>query len=209
MVQTLNKNWYLLALCGFLNAISSAIYLVMYNAGPDSIALPGWRAEVTLLSKLLVASGACAIAAAIWKPAKGTPWPLLLNGLALGAYGVLPFLAKAISFRPFALLVVVMSLSLAVLAATLAPTRNAAGKWLFGLAVVASVGFALEFLALAKGWIQLERTPFHPALFLWFCAFFGFSAICTLGLALRLPNPGASQSDPGQMLPLANPKHAH
>jgi len=199
MIQTLTKNWYLLALCGLLNAISSAIYLLMYNAGPDSMVLPGWRAEIMLLSKLFVVAGICSVAAGSWRAEKETAWLLVLNGLALSTYGLLPFLSKAISFRPFAFLVVVMAISFGVLAFRLARAlrsqHQGGDKWLFGLAGAASLAFALAFLALANGWIQMERRPFHPALFLWFCLFFGFSAIAMLGSALRLHSLGPSRSD--------------
>lgn len=32
MIQTLMKNWWLLAVCGVLDAIISVIYLIMYDA---------------------------------------------------------------------------------------------------------------------------------------------------------------------------------
>jgi hypothetical protein len=95
-----------------------------------------------------------------------------------------------------ALLLVVMAMSGGILALAIARTlrRSVADEWLFGLAGAGSVGFALAFLALANGWIQLERRPFHPSVFLWQCFYFGFCAVCMLVLALRLhrlilPNP--------------------
>jgi len=95
-----------------------------------------------------------------------------------------------------ALLLVVMAMSGGILALAIARTlrRSVADEWVFGLAGAGSVGFALAFLALANGWIQLERRPFHPSVFLWQCIYFGFSAVCMLVLALRLhrlilPNP--------------------
>jgi uncharacterized membrane protein HdeD (DUF308 family) len=187
----------------------------MYNAGPESMPTQGWYAEGMLLSKLLVAAGLCAIAAALWKSSKGTPWLLLLYGLALSAYGLIPILLTRtpLSFRLFAALVVVIAISFGFLVLTIARIfrrqHHTVDAWLSGLAGAASVGVAFAFLALANRWIQLERALFHPSLFLWFCLFFAFNAICMLGLALRLRRFGPSHSDPGTLLPLRNPSHAH
>jgi purine-cytosine permease-like protein len=100
-------------------------------------------------------------------------------------------------------------LALAV-ARTMRHQHHGTDKWLFGTAGAASVGFALAFLALVTGWVQLERRPFHPSFFLWLCLFFGFSAIGMLGMALRMRSFGPSESGPGEVLsPLGNPGHAH
>ncbi len=215
MIQTLTKNWWLLGLSGVLDAIISIVYLSMYDAGPDAMAFQRWNVAVVLLSRLSLGAGVCAIAAAIWRSSKAIPWLLVVNGLALSAYGLIPLLWRGpLSFRLFALLIVVMATSFGALgfaaARTVRRQHNSADKWLLALAGATSVGFALAFLALVNGWIQLERRPFHPAFFLWLCLYFGFSATCMLGLALRLHSFGPSQSGPGKVLsPLGNPKHAH
>jgi hypothetical protein len=206
------KNWWLLALCGVLNAIISSIYLTMYSGG-DGPNFPGWYGTAMLLHRLALAAGACTVAAGIWRSVKGKSWLLILNGLAFSAYGLIPFLWKGfISFRVFALLIVVMATTFGILAFAIARTlrRHVADKWFFGLAGATSVGFALAFLALANRWIQLERRPVHPSLFLWFCSYHCFSAICMLGLAFRLSNLGPTRPDQREDLPpLGNPKHAH
>ena|SRR5437870_4070748 len=74
MIQTLTKNWWLLGLCGVLDAIISVIYLIMYDAGPDATPFGGWNAEVVLLCRLSAAAGVCSIAAGIWKSNKGISW---------------------------------------------------------------------------------------------------------------------------------------
>jgi hypothetical protein len=210
MIHTLTKNWWLLGAYGVVDAIISVIYFMIYDAGPDATPIGGWYPTVVLLSRLSVAAGVCAIAAGIWRSSKGISWLLVLNGLAFSAYGLIPILFKGpLSFRPFALLIVVMSMSFGVLALAIARTMRRRGqgadKWLFGLAGAASVGFASAFLALANGWIQMERRPFHFSFFLWLCFFFGFSAICTLGLSPQLRRLGVSRSNPGQILsPLGN-----
>jgi hypothetical protein len=91
-----------------------------------------------------------------------------------------------------------MAMSIGILelvtARTLQRLRHVTVGWFLGLAGVASVGFALAFLALVFGVIQLEGRPFHPSVFLWLCSYFGFSAICMLGLALSMHSLGPSQS---------------
>jgi hypothetical protein len=212
LIQTLTKNWWLLALCGVLDAIMSVIYLIFYEAGPDALALHGHGMMVFLI-RLALAAGACTIAGSIWRSARGKSWLLVLNGLALSAYGSMSlFWRGPLSFSFFALLVVVMAMTFGILAFTVARTlrRRVADKWFFGSAGAASTGFALAFLALANHWIQLERRPLHHSVFLWFCFYFGFSAICMLALALRLHKLGPSQSIQWNgSTPLVNPKHAH
>jgi hypothetical protein len=166
-----------------------------------------------LVNRFALAAGACTIAAGIWRSAKGISWLLLANGLVLSVYGLMPlFWRGPLSVRFFQLLVVVMAMTFGILALTIARTLRGrvADEWFFGLAGAASVGFALAFLALVNNWIQLEHRLYHPSIFLWFFFYFGFSAICMLGLALRLHKLGTSQSDHwNPSTPLVNPKHAH
>ncbi len=199
MIQTLTKNWWLLVLCGVVNAIISVIYLIMFDADGPLIS-PAWKDAIASLNWLTLAAGACTIAAGLWRSAKGKSWLLVLNGLALSAYGLIPlfFWARPLSFLLFARLLVVMAMSLGILelvtARSLRRERHIADEWFFSLAGAASVGFAVAFLALIFGWIQLERRPFHPSLFLWLASYFGFSAICLLWLAPRLRSLGPAPS---------------
>jgi uncharacterized membrane protein HdeD (DUF308 family) len=190
LIQTLIKNWWLLALCGVLDAIYSVTNLLMQ--GPDGsltlrqYAVPG---TVVFLGKIALAAGACTIAAGIWRSAQGKSWILVLNGLALGALGaIFTFWTGPLALRTIALLLVVMAMSIGifewVIARALRRQRYVANEWFLALAGAASVGFALAFFAFAFGWIKLGPGP--HADFLWFGSYFGFSAICMLGLALRL-----------------------
>jgi hypothetical protein len=209
-MQTLTKNWWLLALAGVLEAIALVIYLVIYDTTPN---VYGGNGMEIFVNRLALAAGACTIAASIWRSAQGISWLLLANGLVLSAYGWMAlFWRGPLSFRFFAFLVVVMAMTFGILALTIA--RNLRGRvtdeWFFGLAGAASVGFAFAFLALANDWIHLEHRLYHPSIFLWLCFYFGFSAICMLGLALRLHKLGTSQSNQwNPSTPLVNPKHAH
>jgi hypothetical protein len=209
-MQTLTKNWWLLALTGVLCAIASVIYLVIYDTTPN---VYGDRGVEMLVNRLALAAGACTITASIWRSAKGLSWLLLANGLVLSAYGLMAlFWRGPLSVRFFQLLVVVMAMTFGILALTIARTLRGcvADEWFFGLAGAGSLGFALAFLALVNNWIRLEHRLYHPSIFLWFFFYFGFSAICMLGFALRLHKLGTSQSDQwNPSTPLVNPKHAH
>ena len=117
----------------------------------------------------------------------GVSWLLVVNGLALGAYGLIPLVwTGPLSLRPFfALLLVAMAVSIGILAWTSGGTLRGyvPDSWFLGLAGVASVGYALAFLALDFRWINLKQPG---SFFLLLGSYFGFSAICMLGLGLRL-----------------------
>ncbi len=207
MLQTPIKNWWLLVLCGVLEAIISVFYFD--HAGHGFHALK----SIVLLGKLAVAAGACAVAAGIWSSARGICWLLVVNGLALGALGVIfnGVFGFRIGFRTVALLIILMAISIGILALITARTlrrqHRVVDGWFFGLAGVVSVGFALAFLAMGFRWIKLG--PGSVTDVLWQGSYFGFTAICMLGLALRLHSQAFSQSDQREALPpLGKPKHA-
>ena len=158
------------------------------------------------LGTLMLAAGACTIAAGIWRSTKGKCWLLVLNGLALSALGLIyDFLVRfRISFLTVTLLIILMAVSIGILelatARTLLRQRHVADGWLLGLAGVASVGFAVAFLALGFRWITVE--PGSRSDLLWLGSYFGFSAICMLGLGLRLNSlRGALYRMAGSALP--------
>ena len=214
MIQTLTKNWLLLALCGVLDATISVIYWIMQDTdGP--LTFHSWNATVVFLGKLALAAGACTIAAGVWRSGSGKSWLLVLNGLALAALGLIQYAFVRrfpISFLTVALLIILMAVSIGTLellvARTLLRQRHVADGWFLALAGVASVGFALAFLAMGFRWIRIE--PGSHLDLLWLGYFFGFSAVCMLVLALRLHSQGLSGSGRrGASPPLGNPRHAH
>jgi len=190
MIQTLMKNWWLLALCGILDAAYSLTYV--FVQGPDgSLTLREFMGvdAVRLTGKLALAAGVCTIAAAIWRSGKGKSWLLALNGLALSAFGLLCNLwnlRARHSFLPVALLFVLMAMSIGVFALATALTlrRHVPDRWFLGAGGAASIGFGLAFFAMGFRWIRLEPLEY----LLWMSSYFGFSAICMLGLGLRLHN---------------------
>lgn len=191
MIQTLIKNWWLLALCAVLDATYSAVNLFMQDPdGSLTLRTHALESTVVLLGRLALAAGVCTIAAALWRSTQGKSWFLVLNGLALITLGLTlnGIFGSSIKFLTIALLLVVMAMSLGIfdmaIARTLRGQRHAADQWFLSFAGAVSVGFALAFLAFGLGWIALEPHP--HADFLWFGSYFGFTAICMLGLALRL-----------------------
>jgi hypothetical protein len=192
--EALTKSWWLLALCGILDATLAALNLFMF-AWDGS---PAWstfaiRGAALLMSRIALAAGLCTIAAGIWSFGNGRSWLLVLNGLAFSAYGLIPLIWKGpLNFLLFARLLIVMAISIGIFELLTARTvrrQHPADGWFLGLAGIASFGFAMAFLALTLGWIQLEPRPLHASLFLWLVSYFGFSAICMLAFARRLQNP--------------------
>jgi uncharacterized membrane protein HdeD (DUF308 family) len=193
VVQTLAQNRLLLALCGVFDVIISAIYFNMYFS---SAALPmhAWNSNVVLLGRLALLAGICTVAAGIWRSSQGKSWLLVVNGISLTGLGLLQSSAShfPISFLAFALLIIVGGISTGILDLTLARSlrHGLADRWLLPVAGVLSAGFAFAFLALGLHWVQIE--PGSHADIAWFASYFGFSAVCMLGLALRLRRPDAS-----------------
>jgi uncharacterized membrane protein HdeD (DUF308 family) len=189
LIQTLIKNWWLLGLCGVLDAVISAIYLLM--RGTDGPVLSNtWSGTVVFVGKLVMAAGACTIAAAFWRSRNGKSWALALNGFALAALGFIQYgLTRfPIGILAFAVLMIVMGVSIGVAQLSIARTfraqHHSVDGWFFGLAGIVSVSFVLPSLALGLRWIPIERGS-HLDL-LWLGLYFGFAAICTMALAVRL-----------------------
>ena len=188
MIQTLIKNWWLLAVCGVLNAAYAAMNLLMFDP-EGSLTLRRWvgPATVTNMAEIALAAGASTIAAAIWSSGKGRSWLLALDGLALSAFGLIclsPIPKGRVSFLPFALLFVVMAASLGVFALATARTlrRHVVDRRCLDAGGTAAIGFALGFLVLGFRWIRLEPIEY----LLWMSSYFAFSALAMLGVALRL-----------------------
>ncbi|HEY1494463.1 MAG TPA: hypothetical protein VGF49_07960 [Candidatus Solibacter sp.] len=122
--------------------------------------------------KLTLAAAACALAAGLWRTGTGKSWLLVMNGLTLGALGIIfnSLFRYRISFRTIALLLGVMALSSGLMAL----------KWSLRWAGAASLGFAVALFALALRWIPLGSAG-RPDL-VWLGASFGLSALCMTAL---------------------------
>lgn len=189
MTQTLTKTWWLLTLCGVLDAMHSAMNLLMLN--PDGSA--SWRRYalqngVWDMGMLALAAGACAIAAGLWSSGRDKSWLLSLHGLALGGFGLIavsPLVRGPLGFRPVSLLFVVMAASIGAFALATARTlrSDVPERWFLSVAGLASIGFAFSFFAVGFGWVRVGSPHFY---WVWMSSYFGFCAIFMLGLALRL-----------------------
>jgi uncharacterized membrane protein HdeD (DUF308 family) len=184
MLRTLGKNWWLLALCAVLEGIISVINFSHVGHGFHSMK------DVAFAGRLAMAAGVFAIAAGIWKFASGKGWLLVVNGLALGVFGLIlnGIFGSGIRFSTIALLIIVMAMSLGVceweIARTVRRQLAAADRWILRLAGAASFAFAVAFFVLGVGWIKIEPGSYLDLR--WMGAYFAFSAICMLGLGLRL-----------------------
>ena len=178
-MQMLMKGWWLLAVCGVLQATFAVINFLHADSGIHHMS------TVVRMGMLALAAGACTIEAARWSFRKSKSW-LLLNGMALSALGLIfTFWTGRLAFRTVALLIIVMAISAGIFAFVSARDlpRQLAEKWLINLAGVVSVGFALGFFGFAFGWIRLEPGPAQTML--WVGSYFAFSAMCMLGQGLR------------------------
>src|SRR5258706_6708848 len=141
MFRALSKIWWLLALCGIVDAIIAALHFLMLNMD---------RSVAWDMSVLSIVAGACAIIAGVWNSGRGNSWLLSLHGLALGAFGLIgvsPLVRGPLSFRPISLLFVLMALSIGAFAWETALRTNRFLK----LCATASVCFAFSFLAVGFG----------------------------------------------------------
>jgi uncharacterized membrane protein HdeD (DUF308 family) len=189
LIQTLVKNWWLLALCGVLDAGISAIYFLMQ--GTDGPVLSrSWSGMVVLVGKLAMAAGVCTVGAAVWRSRNGKNWALGLNGVALAVLGFVQYgLTRfRISILVVAVLVVVMAVSIGVaelgIARDFRRRRFDADSWLFGLVGMVSVAVALPSLAFGLRWIPIE--PGSRVDLIWLGCYFAFAAISTIAVAVRL-----------------------
>ena len=121
-----------------------------------------------------------------------------MNGLALGAFGLVPLFVRRgkHGFLPFAMLLAVMALTIAG-AAWMASGRQWPGRWIPRLAAAVPVIFALEFLPSGLRLVRLQP----EAYLVWLSCFFAFSAICMFALGTRLYGMRAVHGRPGGAVP--------
>jgi hypothetical protein len=177
MMQRLIRNWWLLGLCVALETIIAIIYFSYAGQHVN-------RNKIVPVGGLTLAAGVCIIAAGLLRSAEGKRWLLVLNGAACSALGLILTFVTAIAFRTIALLMIVMAVSLAAHELAASGPRLTR-KWLPGMAGLVLVGFATWFLAFVLRWIKLDPTSPGESL-LWLGSYFGFSAICMLGMAADL-----------------------
>lgn len=178
----------LLIVCGILEALCAGASLLLLD--------PEWTLGVAnpvrAMAVLALAGGLCSMAAGLAHAANGRAWLLSLHGLALGGYGLLglsPLTRAPLSFRPVALLFVLMALSLGAFAWRPAEARRGRLLPLLGLG---ALSLAAGFLAVALGWVGLGG----PQSF-WFTMAAHWSLCSGVLLALAWRAPGSA----GEPLP--------
>jgi hypothetical protein len=187
-----SNTWWLLALCGVLDALHAAMNLLMLS--PSMILRS--HAIVWDMGMLALAAGACALAAGLWIGGKDNFWLLSLHGLALGAFGAIavsPLVRGPLSFRPVSLLFLAMAASLAAFALVTArtETRGTAERRFLKAAGAALIGFAFSFIGVGFRFVRLEPQAF----FVWMSSYFALCALFFLWLALR--TAGVAWATPG------------
>jgi uncharacterized membrane protein HdeD (DUF308 family) len=181
MIKTLIKNWWLLALRGILAALFSVMaFLMESSAETFTLREFATKGMVAFLGILALTAGACTIAAGVWRFTEGKWWVLVLDGIGISAAGLTIMVSDNITFRTVTYLLIALALAIGVveLAAARMLRRHLPDEWFLGLGGLASIAFGVAFLV---------TRPEQPAsILIWLGAYSGFSAICILGLALRL-----------------------
>ena len=211
MSGTLSKAWWLLALCGILDAMHAGINLLMMKL-PLAYRIFGSNVSaIRDIGFLALVAGACTIAAGLWSRGKDHSWLLSLHGLALGAFGVIavsPLVKGPLSFRPVSLLFTVMAASIGAfaLATARAQRRGGSGRWFLIGAGAASISFAFSFIAVGF-FFRLEPSQMF---FIWMSSYFVLCAVFMLWFAFRVYSRATGQSDQTEPLsPLPSPRRAH
>jgi uncharacterized membrane protein HdeD (DUF308 family) len=183
------KRWSLLVLSSLFYATFS--FMILFIWSPDGFRMlrtfAHSRSSIEQLGLVALAAGVCTVATGIWNAREANSWLLVLNGLACSALGTMVALgaSRPVTFRSIALVIVVMALSIGLYELVTAKTLRGhrVDEWLLTAVGVVSVGFAGVFLGFVFRWIRLDPSP-SAQTFHWLGSYFGFGAICMLGLAL-------------------------
>jgi uncharacterized membrane protein HdeD (DUF308 family) len=209
---TLSKAWWLLVLCGILDAMHASINLLMishpltYQIFGSSVTA-GWD-----MGLLALAAGVCVIGAGLWCGGKDRSWLLSLHGLAMGAFGAVvlsPLVKGPLSFRPISVLFTLMAASLGAFALGTAKTqrRSSKGRWLLFAAGAAFIGFAVSFIVIGGFRIRLEPPQ---TFFIWMSSFLSLCTMFMVWLAFRVHSGGVRQSVQAEPFsPAPSPIHTH
>ena len=207
------KGWWLLALCGIIDAVHAGINLLMIPLyGRPVIFLRSLSDAVWDMGLLALLAGAFAIAAGLWSAGRGYSWLLSLHGLALAAYGAIavsPLIKGPLGFRPVSLLFTAMAACLGAFALEIARAhRHLNGERWFPIATgVASIAYACSFIMVGfLGIIRLEP----PIFWSWISSYFVLCTIVLLWLAFRAHRLDVRYSGPtGPLSPAPIPTHTH
>jgi hypothetical protein len=197
------KRWSLLVLSSLFYATFS--FMILFIWSPDGLrtlrTFAHSRSSIEQLGLVALAAGVCTVATGIWNAREASSWLLVLNGLACSALGTMVALgaSRPVTFRSIALVIVVMALSIGLYELVAAKTLRGdrVDEWLLTAAGVISVNFAGVFLGFVFRWIRLDPSP-SAQTFHWLGSYFGFGAICMLGLALGHFRPSSTVPSVGK-----------
>jgi len=207
------KGWWLLALCGIIDAMHASMNLLMIPGYMRPlIFLRSFSDAVWDMGLLALAAGACAIAAGFWSAGKEHSWLLSLHGLALAVYGavIISFWGKGtLSFRPLSLLLTVMAASLGAFAlkTARAQRRITRERWFPVAAGAASIAFAFSFTVV--GFLRMIRLE-NTLLWSWMSSYFVLCAMFMLWLSFCVYSRGvrrSGQSGPFSPAPITTHKN--
>ena len=187
MSQKPIKRWSLLVLSSLFYATFS--FMILFIWSPDGFRMlrtfAHSRSSIEQLGLVALAAGVCTVATGIWNAREANSWLLVLNGLACSALGTMVALgaSRPVFFRSIALVIVVMALSIGLYELVAAKTLRGhrVDEWLLTAVGVVSVGSGV--FCFVFRWIRLDPSP-SAQTFHWLGSYFGFGAICMLGLAL-------------------------
>jgi uncharacterized membrane protein HdeD (DUF308 family) len=174
-MRTAIRTWWLLAVFGFEIA-SACLYFRSAVGGFHR------QATIVLLGRLALATGACAIAAALRTHPRN--WPLAVNGLAFGVLGLVlnGVFGFRIGFREISLLILITALSMAAVEwrqrCLLRRTQAAARVVLYDSAAVLLLLFGIVFAVIGVVGLRSAQGR-NPELVLLGC-YFALSAASVL-----------------------------
>jgi len=187
MIKTLIKNWWLLALRGVLAAMFSvAAFLMVSSAETFTLREFATKGMTVFLGLLALSAGVCTIAAGFWTVREGKSLLVAVDGLLVSAAGLLLVWSDRIVFSEiaFALMALAIMIGIVELGAARSLRRHVSDEWFLFSAGSASLAFGFAFLVIRPGRAD--------SILIWLGLYAGFSAVCMLGLALRLRSLRAS-----------------
>ena len=191
------KGWWLLVLCGIIDAMHASINLLMIPLYTRPVIFLRFPSDAAWdMGLLALSAGACAIAAGLWSAGREHSWLLSLHGLALAAYGaivVFPLIKGPLSFKPVSLLLTAMAASLGAFAVETARAhwRITRERWFPVAAGAASIAFAFSFIVV--GFLRMIRLE-PPIFWGWMSSYFVLCAMFMLWLAFRAHSRAVRQS---------------
>jgi uncharacterized membrane protein HdeD (DUF308 family) len=187
MIKTLTNNWWLLALRGVLAALFSVVaFLMVSSAETFTLREFATKGMTVFLGLLALSAGVCTIAAGVWSFREGKAWLVAVDGLCVGAAGVVLVWSNRIVFSAVAFALVALAIMIGIVELGVARLlrHHVSDEWFLVYAGSASLAFGFAFLLIRPGGAG--------SILIWLGLYSGFSSVCMLGLALRLRSLRAS-----------------